>query len=525
MRRLEVVAATVDPPTNALQLDCGDRPQDTWQYSLTDPSLTIDHDLDWLPLSQLVEQLTSLRSLAWGCQEQIPPCVLQVLTLKQNCYLDMLSFSLRSLSRPPTELLALEAHELALATSPLLRSLCLRSAGNYNWEAIMEMAAGGAPNLQSAALLYESSGSERANLQYIGMRRQPWRHDIIPRQSGTTRGKLTSLELCARDTPEVLKEWSTKTDFSALHTLKIHWGMDATIFRWLTVACRWKKLKTLVITPEEDNNSTLEDLYAATQAFLRCIPPLRSLKLTEDYDEATLQVALQCHGPTLRQLLLTGKSKAWLVSIDIIELIHQHCPVLEELYIPVARYAGGHPEVAVYRALGRLPAVKRLYLTFHQTNVNLPLDSSYHECSDPTDLDVRAALINFAVDEKLAKLIFETISFSKQPGLPLLEYLELRAEDVHTPDRRGYELSTVFEYLRRSWTCKRSPRDDFPVHECLAQESDPEEVLDREAEEQAGKYDFDLSSRYEPIFRSIWPGDGRWKDEWYSLPLTQDVTA
>lgn len=257
----------------------------------------------------------------------------------------MRTFSLRSLLRPPTEPIRIDPHELSLATSPFLRSLSLRfdfrdeGFSNYNYYAVLDMIAGGAPNLREVALLYESSGSSPASLQIIGVPSQPWRHDLIPQLSGTNLGQLTSLELCVRETGDTLRELSTRTDFSALENLRLHSFVDADTFRWLTKRCRWGKLNTLVITPD-DEEELLDDLYEAMQDFLKAIPPLRSLKITKHYDQATLRIALESYGPSLQQLLLTGKRKTWLVSIDTVRLIGRHCPALEELFIPVRRLAG-----------------------------------------------------------------------------------------------------------------------------------------------------------------------------------------
>ena len=128
----------------------------------------------------------------------------------------------------------------------------------------------------------------------LGVPSQLWRHDLIRQQPGsrTVKGQLKCLELYVRDTGETLREWSAKTDFAVLHTLKLVSGVDTSTLTWLSNECRWSKLTTLSIAPEETTDSTLDELYIATQAFLKIVPPLESLKLTGDYDRATFQVAL-----------------------------------------------------------------------------------------------------------------------------------------------------------------------------------------------------------------------------------------
>lgn len=473
----------------------------------------------------MLNQLTGLRRLTWGCLQQVPPCVLQALASKPECQLDVPAFSLRSLFRPVGEPLGIDAHELELATSSSLSSLCLRfdfrdeGSSNYNYYAVMDMARGAAPNLRRVALLYETSGSSPASVRTLGLQPQPWRHDLISELPGTSLGKIECLELRVYDTGETLRKWSTVTDFSALRTLKLYSSVDKDTFRWLASDCDLSGLNDLVVMPDEDDDSLLGELYSATQVFLKNVPPLRSLRLSKHFDQATLEVALQTHGQTLQRLLLTGKRKIWLISMDVVEMIQRYCPVLEELYLPVKRSAGNAQEVAIYRALGSMHGIKRLYLTFHQTNVRLPLGYVSQDQANPRDHDVRDALINFAVDEKLASSIFQIMSSSKAPGMRQLEYLELRAEEKLIAGYRGYYNERVFEYLRRSWVCKRIERDDNHTHACTVQELDKEAVLDREYDERAGEYDRRLDEDEERIFRSIWPGDGAWKDEWWSLPL------
>lgn len=216
-----------------------------------------------------------------------------------------------------------------------------------------------------------------------------------------------------------------------------------------------------------------------------------------------------------------GEDKAWLVSPDIVGLIHRACPVLQDLFIAVQRSASNAQEVAIYRALGRLPSIKRLQLTFHLTNVRLPLIRNYTPGqAGPTDTDIRDAMINHAVDSTLAKAIFTTISAAKTSGPPL-EQLELRAEEWSIASYRQYPytLLKVLGCLRRSWICERAVRDDCVPHECLARESHSKEIRAREYKESRRHFDRELKKEDEMIFRSVWPGTGPWKNAWYSLPL------
>jgi hypothetical protein len=135
-----------------------------------------------------------------------------------------------------------------------------------------------------------------------------------------------------------------------------------------------------------------------------------------------------------------------------------HCPLLEELTIKIQRSLGDAVEVAIYKAIGALLRLERLFLILDAANRQLgsvdngeEYNSSNEEeteratPNDPSfnELDrqilriytsngrlirrghVRYSFINSVVDAKLATSIFHAISSGKRPGARALETMML----------------------------------------------------------------------------------------------------
>ncbi|KAK4101318.1 hypothetical protein N658DRAFT_71748 [Parathielavia hyrcaniae] len=126
-------------------------------------------------------------------------------------------------------------------------------------------------------------------------------------------------------------------------------------------------------------------------------------------------------------------SKALLASVV------QRCPLLEHLAVALPRYHGGAPEIRLYRLLGELARLRRLELHLDASPLDpearllapehkqLPrrhVDDNDNDLDNPNtktgplaDISKRAvikALIDSAVDEKLALAIFGAVSLGKE---------------------------------------------------------------------------------------------------------------
>lgn len=131
-------------------------------------------------------------------------------------------------------------------------------------------------------------------------------------------------------------------------------------------------------------------------------------------------------------------------------MIQRHCPLLEDLAVNVQRWQGDSREMAVYRALARIPRLCRLEIRLdcwspdseprRQLSGNGadadPGEGSGHPPDDNDSVVNNAEwvvkhLVNLAIDEPLAQAIFHEVSALTGPQLELLKvtprFLPLRA--------------------------------------------------------------------------------------------------
>ncbi|CZT18426.1 uncharacterized protein RCC_04271 [Ramularia collo-cygni] len=439
--------------------------------------------------------------------------------------------------------------DLQVATSPCLESVTLRYEAkeeefeNYNYDALLEMIAGAAPNLRHVTL--ESGGEYRCtqghtnstdpNLQHPWGPRKPWRADIFPKPQPPSSKALKGLDIRRWMNKNDLIVLSNKTDFSLLRSLHIQAGVEELC--WLT--CRLSSLQTLDINLGERNGINTEELHPATKTFFLSLPPLKHLTLRGTWTSDTLEVILGRHGPTLLSLFCPVCTSP----IDV-ELVQACCTVLEELSIPIQRTQGDFQEVAMYRALGQLPA-RTVTLSLRQTD---PVHTRKHfserrQLWDPVKPlhahfsgdEIRDLLVNCAVDEDLSQSIFVQIaSRREQMGLPILETLNLHPENLSPLFfRHGYPRALLLPiaHLYRSWSCVRNPRDDCATTMCAVKRGPPPGSslppgvtltlgVDPVGECIKRGLDYDtLDPKVEEVLRRIWPGSSPWQDICHSLPL------
>lgn len=204
---------------------------------------------------------------------------------------------------------------------------------------------------------------------------------------------------------------------------------------------------------------------------------------------------------------------------------------------------GDAKEVHLYRELSELLNLKRLmlYLDCEDTTLDLGItddeptkiypsfdefDKEFCRTRSPTRLGhnrkprnghIRVAMINAALDERLARSILATISDSRAatPGARMLEHLELR------PIRGQYteETSEVIKTIGLWWQLERSQRDDSRDRIEATRLCHPGDVLTTQMGPPKR-----LSRQAETIFRKIWRDAGKnWSEEWSSWPLDTEA--
>jgi hypothetical protein len=466
----------------------------------------------------------------------------------------MQNFRLQSLVQPPGAEIELNSNELVLASSPCLSSLRLRYCwlddggyANYNEQAVIDMVAGGAPNLQDIYISREANGSGPwFLLAWQRQRRREWRRSMLfPAMPIGIRGCLRTLDIYEKDPTRSLMRWSEATDFSKLRNLMIHNRVDREALLWLKTSCRFTALDKLALNLEPmDPDGTPEHSSDAIDDLLLSFNPLSSLRLVGSFEPRTVSLVLSHHGHRLRCLLLSSteplseiyltQGRADFATIPFLHNLRQSCPLLEELSLCMLRSKGDASEVAIYRAIGQIPSLRKVHLFIHCPQPFVWDRVSFEEFVDSCDQDqqidansshlLESAFVNLAVDETLAHSIFRVISTAKPLYAHPLECLELR---INALEGHGeYTTSTlinVLRYIARSWVCDRSLRDDEP-HQCYLEEYDTQDILDREEAEEHEELPSLGNSRYAQAFCKLWP-KGRerdWKKEWHSFPLQED---
>lgn len=502
----------------------------------------------WSPLIGLISRLHHLADIIFDCNNQVPPGLPETLhRYHPSCRLDVRSFRFHSLLEHVTD-----SRELALATSPCLYGLSVRyswrdSKGfdDYNEEAVMRTVAL-APNLKHVRMLRCRPASTAALARSRGRARPPWKGFVPPVQT-FNRGSLETL-VCANHSGmnnEYLQKWEQYTDLSSIRTLALKGVSDSQLLVDSAVNARFKAVERLAISFEPEEHD--DNFKAAVATFFESLNPLKVLRLTGSLDAAVSTQILQRHGATLRELQVQAyevlpygdpRDPLFLTSTDILT-IRDTCPQLADLKLTIKRHKSSKRETRCYEALGTFPALQHLEIFLDCSNPKAPQQPSAAEEPDAYDrhlwdtgcfplvynAHIRDALINSAIDDVLARSIWDVIA-SRKPGRPLAA-LTVTSDGggalfAHTSSGG---LHTRIHHLSRSYRLTR--RDDdgggVEVVELGRKARETYDASDREHEDrmkESGR-----TGCYGPMttaFERIWPrkeGTRDWREDWRSWPL------
>lgn len=513
-----------------------------------------EEDMAWAPLVKLLQTNTYLRDLVYDCQSQFPPSLLMVLHEQHpQCRLHHLSFRFRTLLWGIPY-----PYEMELATSPSLYRVKLACArrdtdgdDDFNLEAMMELTTGLAPNLKEVTIVNLSPARSLRSVRPRGS----WQG--LPGFTGGKVGTLTSLSLkgiSSLTSPTLLQNWARYTDFTCLQHLVLGGchcarasGLSGETMAWVARTHSFPRLKTLSVYLIRDDSFHERPHYSERAvSFFQAFESLEELSIHGPIDSKILATVLCHHGQTLRKLSLhpfeetdVGHGRGLRdipleFTKDLVSQIETQCPVLEELVIPVKRNKSCASEAEMYRCFGRMKSLRFLFLILDCSNWRVTRDSNYNPKFDEKDQklldllkpqilkrgELKETFINCAVDEALARSIWNTISQNKT-GRPL-ERLKLWPTGGGTYGANNSMLANVAAIvanLARSWVFERLPQDDkegFTVRE-LGQNR-----------EKAFSYseiehlDHSQGSEIWEVFRSIWPakeGSKDWRDDWSSFSL------
>jgi len=538
-----------------------------------------DEDLAWGPAVEFIRTLPYLTTLIYDCKNQFPPSLLDALHSHQpQCRLHHLTFRFRTLlwgiPKP---------YEMALATSPCLYKVKVEwswrdSNGDddFNLEATMELAAGLAPNLKEVEIL-NVVPYEQARRAYFSRPRKLWA-GLPGFVRGESIGSLTSLSLrgCVRMygiIPE-LQAWAQHTDFGHLRHLMLgggyyeehHSALHGETMETIAQDFSFPQLKTLQVGMGRYDMTEEKPNYADNAiAFLKSFEPLDELLVSGAFEPKILDAILSRHGQMLKKLSIRPIESEF--SVDNfprrrdmpmtftekhILQIHAKCPVLQYLALSVKRTKSDIIEAKIYKSLGKIESLKSLFLILDCSDwrVIRDPDSQNHSLFDVFDREtfpdlyflkngaLRETLINCAVDETLARSIWETICQNKSGQK--LECLKVWTTDGgHWGDSKTMNsITEVVDHLSRSWLIERRARDDekdlINVKE-LGRRA--REARDQEKRDRAKRYveylrnEEDIMKELEDIteedpvvqvLRRVWPrkeSSKDWRNDWSSLPL------
>ncbi|KAK4451234.1 hypothetical protein QBC34DRAFT_401548 [Podospora aff. communis PSN243] len=434
---------------------------------------TYANDAAWHPLLRLLGELSGLRELHFSCKGQFPPRLLHTLQSQPSlgrCKLFINAFRLRSLLSPTPD-----PHELQLITSPFLHRLrmaCWREEGPPDKlrpddvdvaRYIMRMA----PNLKEIFLDHNIPKHFHRRAEKPNQTSPPWittADHAGPASLETL--FLTGNSLSNWQTVE-MEKWMASTDFSKLRTLSLNFrnGVAQYLLQSLLAGAELPRLTTLVLSIAPDNTSYRH----AAEHLLSSLPSLTELHLLY-FKFSTPLLRL---GPQLRVLSLRGIE----ITAHDVRQLGEDCPSLERLGITVKRSHGDSAEAKIYRSLGKfLPRLQHLSLYL---DVPLPAqlgqpDPDFDEfdrklCPGSQYLNghLRKWLLNNAMDESLARSIFDAISSSKiSPN----EYRHVPLKTLKIQFLGGWarylriqghpRLEPILSEIRKPWLLTRSIRDD-----------------------------------------------------------------
>lgn len=511
-----------------------------------------EEDMAWTPVIEFVRALPHLKDLIYDCYSQFPPSLLDVLHAQHTqCRLHHLTFRFRTLLWGVPK-----PYEMELATSPSLHRVKVACGwrdtdgdDDFNQEALMDLVSGLAPNLKDVTVLRLLP---MLSMRYVRAR-DDWKG--LPGYSSKPVGSLTSLSLKGYSdlSTKLLESWADYTDFSCLQQLTLggahdlrSTGLNGETMQWLS-HIDFSQLRRLHVHLHRDDMFDKKPHYTDhAVSFFQGLNPLEELSVTGPIDARIVNAIVSQHGQTLRKLRLRPIEQTFRgilnanvdreipmeFSKDHILHIQTGCPALEELAIPVKRNKSSAAERAIYECFAKMENLKSLFLTLDCSNWRVTHDRTYNPQFDEEDAKpvfehsahitrgiIKETFINCAVDEGLARSIWEAVSKKKSgKRLQRLKLWTTGGDDFGRGDSSVW-VTDVLSNLSRSWLIERVPRDD-------CQDITVRELGQREREARDAKtttrrtWHSDLEP--EKAFGQVWPpkkSSESWQGDWSSFPL------
>jgi hypothetical protein len=495
----------------------------------------------WMSLGRSISQLPGLQDLVWAYGSHVPRSVLSAVSAR-GCRLHMHCFRLGSLVQLRDSPQPIDPDDYALATSPSLSSIVVRVGDfetdgmvNYNEEAVMRMVAGTAPSLAHVCLIQTRAGNSLAHREAIRLGKPAWSGFFSPGTAEADQvpvlGSLQSLVFTGY-VSRGIDHWARLTNFTNLRCLIMPWSLECGV-ALAAMATRgdFESLDTLGLSAIEDESDQAQE---ALNRLLESLDPLQRLELSGYISNEAFDIVLRRHGGALRNLSMDpyrddeSRNPLVVFSEAVAQRLAEQCPNLEQVRLPVNRTRGDNRETGIYRALSRLPRLRRAFLRLlysvgpdeeywdEEKDGEYPLSFSFSDAEEIPFVYLREAFSNSAIDATLALSIFNLISSGGS-----LRYLRLesrRKMGRSAPASGIGQFQQVLRWFNRSWVCKRDVRGRVTVGELdkkgSATAGEEWQYLSEEPQYNGGEI-------YQKVFRDIWPQrTPEWWKDWKSLPFS-----
>jgi hypothetical protein len=488
-------------------------------------------------LVPLLQRLRNLNDMYFLCDETLPrPLLVALQEYRPKCRLCVSGFSFRGI--PGQE--GVLPVERELATSPNLHSIHIHYIDKVAGldETVMRMANGAAPNLKHVSM--RRIQARNYSTLRLGQRTVPIDPSFLPDKTpgSAPKGALQTLFIHSdRDAQIPIDQWAQHTNLAVLKSLHITGEMTIATMDVLVGLARnnqFRDLDALTLSLVTSNKTPGSDQVAIDRAavqFLELIPPkLSCANITGFVDEAVPDTLLSRHGPTLRdiqiqpiQRMLDESVQQFSVSAAYIDKIVRLSPYLTDLHILIRRSEGDAREVAAYRALGRLPHLRRLTLDLECSQPDSqqkpqPAPVKVMQGATVSIANIRRMFINAAVDEDLVLAIRKTIA---SPTLEAL-HVEVSGAGNFGTGINDQALLYVFDWISRGWVCAPNVR----TGRMDVDEVQRSRVL--EARMYFGETSTAADWWFGPIWKELWPEsdvDLQWRWSWVSSPLAKTEPA
>lgn len=478
-----------------------------------------DLDFESHILIDFLRKLPSLCDLEWRVNTPLMPSLLQFLRDERpSCNLHLKPFNLPYDAEP--------SYVRSILNLPGLRTIWFKRKFDGAVEEIVQhMARAADGNVREVRIYWGFTGASPWGQPLPDM----WEEELAA-PDGQPLGQVQSLQLTGAERADEahLETWTRHTDFSHLRTLSLEMLVTRTGLETL-INLPLQSLHSLGL--KLDWSDTSEHYSATLQSFLCGLPRLSHLRLTGDLPPSTLQAILDHLDPTLHTLSLDSR-----VAFDshTITLLTSRCTYVHSLSLPIRRVWNNPGEdTAILRAIGRIPHLTHLTITLDASDRTLlsspsgaflaPSHSSFSTFDNETfptcfssgkevrNGHIRDALINSAIDASLAKAIFSTILSGTPEGrTSSLRRLSLKADGGGSfgTSTHNRMVNMIADEVGRKLIVERSGDGDegLAVHRV-------------EVDTWWLEPGDELTSSVEPVFRSIWPGEGDWWNEWNAFPL------